>query len=239
MKRISCIVLMVVTLALPALCQDRDSLLRRINQIKLDTDRYLYGLSTVPGEPAVEPSRSRAVEELKGLVDNYIDSQDGIVFLKGQKDFPEQLVEYVSCLVRPDTYRTIAYVEKSRLMELEKSMADRFGSDSRIEAMKSLVSGILGAGSIGEVLDLISSSSLAEGIQASQAIDESTQEMVNESILVYFDPRTKRVLEVMSPVEGDSFSRKNMITGAPADPLKYRNAPLWIHIEGLKTSNVL
>ena len=239
MKRLSCLILLLAAFSLPALSQARDSLLRHINRIKLDTDRYLYGLATVPGEPAPEPSLAQARGELDIQVENYLGGKEEFVFLKEKKVIPEQLFESVSCLIRPDTYRTIVYVEKARLLDVELSLAAQLGSDSRKEALQDLVSGILGAATIEDVLNLVASSILVDEIRTSQIIDDSTQELVNNALLVYFDTKTKKVLEVMTPASDGSFARKNAVTGAPANPLRYKNAPLWVYVDGLKTANVL
>ena len=58
MKRVF-LLLITLALSLPLMSQDKDELLRRINQIKKDTDRYLYGLSTLPEEPNPDQSRPK------------------------------------------------------------------------------------------------------------------------------------------------------------------------------------
>lgn len=237
MKRLSCLIALLVTLSCPLFSQDRDSLLRRINQIKLDTDHYLYGLSTLPGEPKPEKSIEAAAKELKVQLEAFLDT-DAFVFLKEKKEIPADFVETVSCLLRPNTYRSIVFVEKARLLELEQSLGVQLTSDTRIDQLSSLISGILEAGKIEEVLDLIAASPLVEEIRASQRIDDESQPYANDAILVYFDPKTKKVVEVMTPLD-EAYVRKNAKTGLPADPIQYRNAPLWVYIEGLKTSNVL
>lgn len=227
----------MMVLSWPAMSQDRDSLLRRINQIKKDTDRYLYGLATLPGDPNPESSREQAAKELKVQVDQYLDS-DQFVFLKEKKEYPAEIVESVSCLLRPDTYRSIVFVEKARLLEAENKLAEQLGSDTRKEELATFVNGILAANKVDEILNLIATSPLAAEIKAGQKIDNNTQQYVNDGILVYFDPKSKKVLEIMTPMD-ESYARKNARTGAPAYPMRYKNAPLWVYIEGLKTSNVL
>lgn len=230
-------VLLAIALSLPLMAQDRDSLLRHINQIKKDTDRYLYGLSTVPGDPNPESSRQEAQKELKIQVDAFLDT-DQFVFLREKKEIPEHVVESITVLVRPNTYRSLVYVEKARLQEVEKSLADALGNDTRREALKELVDGILLARTLNDVLNLIAASPLSSEIRAGQKIDNETQQLANDGLLVYFDAKSKKVLEVMTPMDA-SYMRKNAKTGAPANPMRYKNAPLWVYVEGLKTSNVL
>lgn len=235
MKKLSLLILLLASVTLSA--QDRDSLLRHINQIKRDTDRYLYGLATVPGNADPEASREAAAKELSIQVEAYLNTDD-FVFLKEKKTCPPELVEQISCLLRPETYRTILYVEKSRLVEAEAALAAQLGSDTRKEDLSALVKGILEAQTLHEVLDLIAASPLAPEIRTGQKIDNETQQYVNDGILVYFHPKNKKILEVMTPMD-EKYTRKNAKTGAPAQPMRYKDAPLWIYVEGLKNNNVL
>ena len=237
MKRFSFILLLLSAISWPSLSQDRDALLRQINQIKKDTDRYLYGLSTLPGEPDPSLSREEARKELNLQMEEYLNAGD-FEYLKEKKEIPDSLIEVVSCLVRPDTYRSIVYVEKARLQALEETLAQQLGSDSRKEEVAALVQSILDAQNLNQVLDLIAASPLSAEIRAGQKIDNDTQQMANDGLLVFFDPRNKRVLEVMTPMD-ENYQRKNAKTGAPANPLRYKNSPLWVYIEGLKTAFAL
>lgn len=237
MKKLSCMILALLTAAAPLFSQDRDSLLRRINQIKLDTEHYLYGLATVPGDDDVNTSVEQAGKELKVQLDAYINEGD-FPFLKEKKAVPQEVMETVSCLVRPHTYRSIVFVNKTRLQEAEKALADELGSDSRKEDLESLVQGILSAQTLNEVLDLVASHPLAAEIRAGQKIDNETQEYANDGLLVYFDKKTKKILEVMTPMDA-SYVRRNAKTGQPTQPMKYKNAPLWVYVEGLKNNIAL
>lgn len=226
MRRLSCLLLLMMLLSWPMFSQDRDSLLRRINQIKLDTHRYLYGLCTLPGEANPQLSLDEAEKELQLQVE---------AFLGTRKEIPSELTASVSCLLRPNTYRSIVYIEKVRLQEWEELQSRRLGSNARKEAVDILVSGILNAGTVNDVLDLIASSSLLDEIRTGQRIDNQSQQYANDGLLVFFDPRSKKVLEVMTPLD-ENYARKNAKTGAPANPMKYKNAPLWVYVEGLKNS---
>ena len=235
MKKLFTLLLLLVSL--PLLSQDKDALLKQINQIKKDTDRYLYGLTTLPGEPNPEVSREQAQKELMIQVEAFLDGEE-FVYLKEKKTVPDELIQHISCLMRPDTYRSIVYVEKARLLELEQSLSQQLGSDTRKEALQALVNAILEARTVNEVLDAIAASPLSAEIRASQKIDNDTQQYANDGILVYFEPRSKKVLEVMTPMD-ENYMRRNAKTGEPANPIRYKNAPLWVYVEGLKTSNVI
>lgn len=232
MRRLSCL-LLTIALSLPLFSQERDSLLRRINQIKLDTQTYLYGLSTVPGNPDPAASMEQARKELVRQVEEYIKT-GGFDCLRERNEYPADLEESVCCLLRPDCYRTIVYIDKARLAEMEKSLAEALNNDSRKEDLSNLVSGILAARKIDEVLNLIAASPLVDEIRTGQKIDNQTQQYANDGLLIYFNPKSKAIMEVMTPAD-ESFARKNAVTGAPASPMRYKNAPLWVYVEGLKS----
>ena len=226
--------LVLILLSGALLAQERDSLLRQINQIKKDTDRYLYGLATVPGEDNPAVSREQAAKELAVQVEAFLNT-DQFVYLK---QMPDSLQLSVACLLRPSCYRTIVYVEKERLLAVEQSLVSQLENDTRKESLQQFLDGVLQAKTVNEILDLIAASPLSGEIRAGQKIDNETQVYANEGLLVYFEPKSKKVLEVMTPMD-DNYARKNAKTGAPAQPMRYKSAPLWIYIEGLKNNNVL
>lgn len=231
------ITLMALLLSAALCAQERDSLLRAINQIKRDTGTYLYGQSTLPDEPNPEVSLREARKELKVQTDAFLES-DEFPFLKEKKEIPEELIQSVTVLLRPDCYRTLAYIDKSRLKELEQALAEKLGSDTRKEALDQFIGSILAAGTIGEVLDLIAASPLAPEIRTGQKIDDESQPYANEGLLLFFEPRSRKIVQVMTPLDA-AFNRKDVRTGQTDTPLKYRNAPLWVYIDGLKSSSAL
>ena len=232
MNNRSCPLLLLFFLSCLSLAQDRNTLLEQINNIKKNTDCYLYGLSTVPGEPDSNVSHLEAYKELLIQVENYLEDK-GFIYLKQKKEIPDDVLSSITCLLRPDCYRTIVYLEKEKLRELEQAISDQMNDHTRAEALKNLLDAILLAQNINEVLDIIASSPLGAEIKAGQSIGDDTQQYANDGLLVYFEPKSKRILEIMTPMD-DNNSRLDLKSGTPAQPLKYKYSPLWIYIEGLK-----
>lgn len=236
-RRITTLVTLLLCLGTSLYSQERDSLLRAINQIKRETATYLYGQSTLPDEPNPAVSLEEARKELKVQMDAFLES-DEFPFLREKKEVPGELIKSVSVLLRPDCYRTLAYIDKQALKDLEAALAQKLGSDTRKEAVDQFVGSILAAATIGEVLDLIAASPLASEIHTGQKIDDSTQPYANEGLLVFFEPRSRKIVQVMTPLDA-AFCRKDVKTGETDTPLKYKNAPLWVYIDGLKSSSAL
>lgn len=228
---------MALLLSASLYSQERDSLLRAINQIKRDPGTYLYGQSTLPSQPDPEVSLQEARKELKAQTDAFLES-DEFPFLREKKEIPGELIQTISVLLRPDCYRALAYIEKQKLQELETALAQKLGSDSRKEALDQFIGSILAATTIGEVLDLIAASPLAPEIRTGQKIDDESQPYANEGLLLFFEPRSRKIVQIMTPLDA-AFTRKDVKTGQTDTPLKYRNAPLWVYIDGLKSSSSL
>lgn len=231
-------ILLLLFAACSLLAQDRDSLLRRINAIKLDAGHYLYGLCTLQGDQARQTSRTEALEQLRLAVDAYLQAEQ-LTFLRSERaPWLDAAARFLSCDLMSDCTRTIAFIAKDRVREMDRALAAEYGNRSRQEAVDSLIRGLRTAGTLAAVFALVEGSTLRGSVTMGQTIDDRTQALADDGFLVYFDPVSDAVLEVMTPLDA-SFSRKNLATGAVSDPLHYRTAPIWIHIDGLQSYPLL
>ena len=237
MKRIiTILMLLLATCMLHA--QNRDSLLMRINEIKMAPNRYLYGICTVQGANAPQASRDEALAQLRYAVDGFL-TAEGLSFLaEDRTPWLNEAVQYVSCDVLDDCTRTLAFVAKKRLHEKNDALADEYGSRTRQAAADSLIQSLRKAKTLDAVFALVEGASLREDVTMGQTIDDQSQTLADNGFLVYFEPSSRLVLEVMTPMDA-SFARKNLSTGEPANPLQYRTTPIWIHIDGLKMYHLL
>lgn len=237
MKMRPVILILCLFLSAPMLLSQESAITQqRINEIKMSPGKYLYGLCTMPGEPAPEKSRQEALLELRDKIDGYImeKGQSGdFIFLTSSKTIPEDRINVVSYLRRQDCWRTMAFIEKAEIEQIESDLAREYNNVQRRAAVDSLVLSILAASTINDVSVAVAKSSLSENVIIGSTFDDGNQSYVNEAFLIYFEPKTGKVLEVMAPV-GPDMKRKNARTGEKADPLRYRTIPLWVYIDGLK-----
>ena len=217
----------IFLMAWTAAAQDRDSLLARMNGIKMDSGQYLYGLCTISDEPNPDVSREAARGELLEQIAAYLPSAN-IRFLR-PATIPEDAISYLVCQLRPSCFRTLAYVQKSRLMELEADLVRKTDDQNRKEGINHFLSSLSKAATLDEIEHLLSDCDLA-GIRFGWLIDDETQRFLDQSYLVYYERNTGRILEIMTP-PAPGEGRKNLCTSSPADPLIYKTTPFWIYLE--------
>lgn len=217
-----------ILLAGNAQAQDRDSLLIRINSIKMDTEHYLYGICTITDETSPEASIQEARNALKESVNDYLAAND----FRYIKEANAKDISYISCPLYPACFRTIAYVPISRLKEDEQLLTKQKEDVTRKEALRSLLSQISGAKTIGEIETLITHCSLGKTIPAGHLLNDTSQEYVEHSYFVYYHPKTGVVLEIMLPPNAQGV-RRNLSTRALSDPLRYKTTPFWFFLEDL------
>ena len=106
--------------------QSQDSLLARMAAIKLDPD-YLYGSCTMPD---LEESVVEATLDLNDRLAHYL-KENGFVYIRGASACPPEVIQLITMRKDPNHYRTIAYISKSHLRELEQIEAAAFDHVSR------------------------------------------------------------------------------------------------------------
>jgi len=211
-----------------AAAQDRDSLLAQMNRIKLDTEHYLYGLCTIADEPDPNVSRRVARNELTDRITSFLGNA-GYQFLKAE-NVPEDAVSYLVCPLRPDCFRTLAFLSFTQLEEQEKQLTLKREDLSRKEAANKILSGLMKATTLQEIEDLLSNPDLVDVVRFGRTIDNQAQLFLSQSYLVYYVPKTGKVQEIMAPPDPGG-TRRNLVTQAISDPLNYTTTPFWIYLE--------
>ncbi|MBO6249195.1 MAG: hypothetical protein J6N54_10325 [Bacteroidales bacterium] len=211
--------------------QERDSLLSRINAVKMAPERYLYGLCTLQGCSDPSMSLQEAHSDLADKVNEYLTTA-GFKYLRHLKDLPAEKVKSISCEVYPSCFRSIAYIEKRSLTEAELSISEDLGRKEVQESIAGLLAALSEAKTIEEVGKKLSSKSLEKAIEYGDTVGNEILELIPECYLVYYDGASGKVIEIMTPSD-ESGERLNLSTGSPADPMSYTTTPIWIHIKRL------
>ena len=209
--------------------QERDSLLSRINMIKMDTEKYLYGLCTLSDNSDPDASRQVARKDLFDQLNIFL-TPPAFRYLSPD-NIPEETVSYIICPLYPDCFRTIAYIPIPQLAEMESNFEKQMQDNGRTEAVNHFLTVLPEARTIGDIERLLADDVLDRVISAGKQVDEKAQNLLERSYLVYYNPKTGAVLEIMTPpTPGEG--RKNLRTHAPADPLYYKTTPIWICLNG-------
>ena len=211
--------------------QERDSLLSRINAVKIATDRYLYGLSTLQDCSDPNMSLLEARSDLADKVNEYLTTA-GFKYLHHLKDLPADKVMSISCEVYPSCFRSIAYIEKRTLTEAELSISEDLGRKEVRESITGLLAALPEAKTIEEIRKQLSSKSLEKAIEYGETFGNEILELIPDCYLVYYNSSSGKVIEIMTPSD-ESGQRSNLSTGSPADPMSYTTTPIWIHIKRL------
>jgi hypothetical protein len=173
-------------------------------------------------------SREAARGELLEQIAAYLPSAN-IRFLR-PATIPEDAISYLVCQLRPSCFRSLAYVQKSRLLELDANLAGKMDDRNRKETVDRFLSALSRATTLNEIEILLSDPGLSDSIRFGRVIDDKTQRFLDQSYLVYYERNTGRILEIMTPPASGE-GRKNLSTSSPADPLNYKSTPFWIYLE--------
>ena len=199
----------------------------RINQIKLDTEHYLYGSGM--GDNQVW-SEKDALLGLSGQVADYCRERQ-FSYIHLLEDIPQDSVRYITFSKSANVYRGIAFLSKQILEEAEALQRQLLESRERESKLQAFVEGMRGLSNIQELRLLLEEQGPILLAIYGDTFDDESQKYVDGSFLVYFDKRSGAIIEIMTPVH-DGEGRRNLLTGAPSDPLLYRVSPMWVYFEG-------
>ena len=208
--------------------QTRDVLLERINQIKLDTEHYLYGICTLTDQSDQSISEKEALASLSTQVSAYCQERH-YSYIHSLEDIPEEAIAYISCALYENCVRSIAYLPKETLEQAESTRAAVLENDERISKVRLFIESLKEARRIEDIHELLQENGPAVFAISGTGFDNRSQEYAMNSFLVYYD--NSSIVEIMTPVN-EKMVRYNLITGTIANPLKYKTMPLWIYIEG-------
>lgn len=208
--------------------QTRDVLLERINQIKLDTEHYLYGICTLTDQSDQSVSEKEALASLSIQVSAYCQERN-FSYIHALGDIPEEAITYISCALYENCVRSIAYLPKETLEQAESTRAAVLENNERASKVRHFVESLKEARRMEDIRELLLEEGPAISAISGTGFDNQSQEYAMKSFLVYYE--NSSIVEIMSPVN-EKMVRHNLITGAIANPLKYKTMPLWIYIEG-------
>ena len=207
--------------------QTREELMARINQIKLDTEHYLYGSGT--GEDQVW-SEKDALLGLSGQVADYCRERQ-FSYIDLLEDIPQDSVRYITFSKASNIYRGIAYLSKQILEDAETLQRQLLGSRERELKLKAFVEAMGSLSNTQELRLLLEEQGPSLLAIYGDTFDDESQKYVDGSFLFYFDKQSGAIIEIMTPVY-DGKGRRNLLTGDPSDPLLYRVSPMWVYFEG-------
>jgi hypothetical protein len=205
--------------------QSTDTLLARINDIMLDSD-FLYGSSTMPD---LEESVAEATIDLNEQMVRYLGEND-FVYIRDAGACPEGMIQRITQTIAPSHFRTIAYISKSRIHQLERMAAEAHESTGK-DAVQELLHQLPQAKTLSDIQDLLLAAHTDAPILSGPVTLATRQEYVDGGFLVFYEQASDNIVEIMTP--RDSLGvRTNIRSGSATDPMKYPTTPAyWIFLD--------
>lgn len=193
--------------------QSTDSLVSKVNAIKLD-GRYLYGEATLPDRDSALIEAARCLDE---AIQKWSDGHDAT--------FDDSAV---SAIVhgRSSRYRAFVYIAKSDIKKIREDVEAR----GEIPDKTDIVSKFKDLVTIKPLLNILKSEQLSGGFQGGFLDFDTPQNIVNGSYLFVCD-RNDNIIAVLTP-QDELGGRTNFRTGKEDTVFNYRNMNIfWFYIK--------
>ena len=201
---------------LSAICllsaQERDSILARMNAVKLDPG-YIYGYCALPD---ADSSRAEALADLAPRVAAFLKEKE-CQHLHAIGDCPEGTVRFLVYAKGSNYFRTLAYVDKAMLESMEREISNEFEAQGFRMAIDKLKEGLAAIRNYKELGPMIASSPAASFVLRSLLTFDTPQDYVDRSYLLYYDRKTGQVNSLMTPRNAEGI-RFDVRTGLPGNP---------------------
>ena len=214
-----------LVIALPALAQNPEEALAKINAIKRDTS-YIYGIGNMATQ---EQAREEALLVLSDQLTPFL-AENKLSMFRSMEDIKEGIIEFLTYSKRPGQYRVMAYVNKAALVQKDKEEVIVF-QDTGKDAVEEMLDGLLGSQTKEEVERLLAQTNIPY-VHSGQLAPDTRQLYVDEGYLVYVDRNSGKVLEIMTPRDA-SGKRCDARSGAVTSSMKYKRNPIyWVFVDG-------
>ena len=225
MKRVLYLSLMLlVCCALRA--QDRDSVLARMNEIKLNPE-YIYGYGVMS---EVDASRSEALLDLTPRVADFAGERQ-FRFIHGIEQCPDDAIHYITFTKNGSYYRTIAYVGKQELLAFERECTEEYDEQGLGDAIVALKDQMVRAMTMDELEEILFHSAAAPLLKYGELEFSTDNTLIAGGYMVYYDPKTRRIVEIRTPIGTDG-TRRDARSGYHCDrSIPQGSTPYWIFIE--------
>jgi len=205
--------------------QENDSTLVRMNAVKLSPD-YIYGSCSMPDE---ESSRKEALADLGNRVEAFL-SENNTLFVRSFEQCPEEAVNWLTYRKGEKYVRSLAYVEKKMLLDLERDLEYAYENKGIREAIATFKQQLVDARSVDELMALIGA--FRKEVGENGVKYGSLTSPHDDSYLVYFEEATGKVLLIRTPMNNERI-RMDARLGTPSPPRKGSpgESILWVYID--------
>lgn len=218
-------ILALLLSAMLSSAQERDSTLERMNAVKLSPE-YIYGSCAMPDE---ESARKEALADLGRRVEAFL-QENGTSFVRSLEQCPEEAIKWLTVRKGERYVRSLAYVEKKALLDLERDLAYAYENKGVREAIATFKQQLVDVRSVDELMSLIDAFREEAGENVVRyGILTSPRD---DSYLVYYEKETGKILLIRTPMN-DERVRMDARLGTPSLPR--RGSPyesiVWVYID--------
>ncbi len=226
MKRSYLFILLFLMIA-PASALAQDDPLARMNAVKRDTATFLYGVGNMTTEAEAREEALLALsDQLKAFL-----SMRPLSFVKDLESVPEGVIQFITYSRRANQFRVMAYLDKTVLTESDRQQVEVFEEKGK-DVLEELLGKLPFVEDRDGIAPLIDESGAGEYVRYGSVAPDTKQAYVDGGYLAYFDRKSGKILEMMTPRDGAG-KRHNARTGALTSSMKYKGLPiLWIYVEG-------
>jgi hypothetical protein len=218
-------ILVFLLSALFSSAQENDSTLARMNAVKLSPD-YIYGSCTMPDE---EGSRIEALADLGHRVEAFL-LENNTSFVRSLEQCPEEMVKWLTYRKGKKYVRSLAYVEKKTLLDLERELEYAYENKGIREAVAKFKQQLADIKSVDELMDLIAAFREEAGENGLKYGSLTSPQ--DDSYLVYYEKTTGKILLIRTPMN-DERIRMDARLGTPSLPRKGspNESIIWVYID--------
>lgn len=198
-----------------------------MNRVKLD-ESCIYGYCMKASDSLT--SRKAALADLAPRLNAFLKEQR-FRFIRDIDYCPETVLQHIVYTKSPGYWRTMVYVEKPVLAEIEQRQMEIFDSRGIQAAIDTLKANIIKSWTLAEIDILIAESGISDQVQTGHVSLETDQRFIDGGYLVYYEQGSGKIIEIRTPRD-ENKQRFNALTGAPSNRL---NIPsqyiLWVYFE--------
>lgn len=211
--------------AMLSFAQENDSTLTRMNEVKLSPD-YIYSCCAMPDE---EDARNEALADLRQRVDAFL-QENGTSFVRSLEQCPEEAIKWLTVRKGARYVRSLAYVEKKALLDLERDLAYAYENKGVREAIATFKQQLVDVRSVDELMSLIAAFQEEAGENGVKYGGLTSPQ--DDSYLVYYEKSTGKILLIRMPMN-DERIRMDARLGTPSRPRKGSpdESILWVFID--------
>lgn len=227
--RKSLIIVFLLAVSLSCAAQNPGDVLARMNAIKLDP-AFMWGTCALRDSAE---SRKEAYSDLVPHVNAFLKGA-GYRFISDMSQCPDSLVQYLVYTKSDSYWRTLAYVEKSSLEQLERQQKEAFEAAGMQASLDALKVSLISATTLAEIQRLVEESGVADRVLSGELDRTTARKHRDGGYLIFYELSSGKIREILTPLD-ENGKRLDARTGLPTDSQAMPPAR-WLYFDEPRTT---